>query len=81
MRTEPKVRILEALSKFAETSRRSTGSAIGVPEQSSPPNHPFRPAGAPELLCGGAVAITEQPADPGLVLGAPAEVAAAGWAQ
>ena len=44
MRTEPKARILEAFSKFAETSRRGTGSAIGAPEQSSPPNHPFRPA-------------------------------------
>ena len=55
MRTEPKARILEAFSRFAETSRRDTGSAIGAPEQTSPPDHPFRPAGAPELLCGGAV--------------------------
>ena len=31
----PKARILEAFSKFAETSRRSTGSAIGAPEQTS----------------------------------------------
>ena len=50
MQTEPKSRILEALSKFAETSRRGTGSAIGHPEQSSPSDHPFRPAGAPELV-------------------------------
>ena len=57
MRTEPKSRILEAFSKFAETSRRGTGSAIGAPEQTSPPDHPFRPTGAPELLCGGAVVI------------------------
>ena len=28
MRTEPRSRILEALSKFAETSRRGTGSAV-----------------------------------------------------
>ena len=62
MRTEPKARILEAFSKFAETSRRGTGSAIGAPEQTSPPDHPFRPAGAPELLCGVAVVITEQTA-------------------
>ncbi len=62
MRTEPKARILEAFSRFAETSRRGTGSAIGAPEQTSPPDHPFRPAGAPELLCGGAVVITEQAA-------------------
>ena len=62
MRTEPKARILEAFSRFAETSRRGTGSAIGAPEQTSPPDHPFRPAGAPELLCGGAVVITEQTA-------------------
>ena len=62
MRTEPKARILEAFSRFAETSRRDTGSAIGAPEQTSPPDHPFRPAGAPELLCGGAVVITEQTA-------------------
>ena len=55
MRTEPKARILEAFSRFAETSRRGTGSAIGAPEQTSPPDHPFRPTGAPELLCGGAV--------------------------
>ena len=46
-RTEPKARILEALSKFAETSRRGTGSAIGEPEQSFPPEYPFRPASAP----------------------------------
>ena len=63
MRTEPKSRILEAFSRFAETSRRGTGSAIGAPEQTSPPDHPFRPAGAPELLCGGAVVITEQTAN------------------
>ena len=62
MRTEPKARILEAFSRFAETSRRGTGSAIGEPEQTSPPDHPVRPAGAPELLCGGAVVITEQTA-------------------
>ena len=62
MRTEPKSRILEAFSKFAETSRRGTGSAIGVPEQSSPLDHSFRPAGAPELLCGGTVVIAEQAA-------------------
>ncbi len=62
MRTEPKARILEAFSSFAETSRRDTGSAIDAPEQTSPPDHPFRPAGAPELLCGGAVVITEQTA-------------------
>ena len=62
MRTEPKARILEAFSRFAETSRRGTGSAIGAPEQTSPPDHPFRPAGAPELLCGSAVVITEQAA-------------------
>ena len=62
MRTEPKARILEAFSRFTETSRRGTGSAIGAPEQTSPPDHPFRPAGAPELLCGGAVVITEQTA-------------------
>ena len=30
-----KTRILEAFSKFAETSRRSTGSVIGAPEQTS----------------------------------------------
>ena len=48
------------MSKFAETSRRGNGSAIGVPEQSSPLNHSFRPAGAPELLCGGTVVIAEQ---------------------
>ena len=53
---------LEAFSKLAETSRRGTGSAIGVPEQTSPPGHPFRPACAPELLCGVAVVITEQAA-------------------
>ena len=51
-RTEPKARILEAFSKFAETSRRGTGPAIGDPEQTSPPGHPFRPACLPELLCG-----------------------------
>ena len=62
MRTEPHARILEAMSKFAETSRRGNGSAIGVPEQSSPLNHSFRPAGAPELLCGGTVVIAEQAA-------------------
>ena len=62
MRTEPKSRILEAFSKFAETSRRGTGSAIGVPEQSSPLDHSFRPTGAPELLCGGTVVIAEQAA-------------------
>ena len=50
MRTEPKSRILEALSKFAETSRRGTGSAIRDPEQTSPPDHPFRPTGAPERV-------------------------------
>ena len=54
----PKARILEAFSKFAETSRRGTGSAIGAPEQTShssshcQPNldtsHPKRP-GAPVL--------------------------------
>ena len=43
-----------------ETSRRGTGSAIGEPEQSSPPDHPFRPTGAPELLCSVAVVVTEQ---------------------
>ena len=62
MRTEPKSRILEALSKFAETSRRGAGSAIGDPEQTSPADHPFRPAGAPELLCSVAVVIAEQAA-------------------
>ena len=62
MRTEPKARILEAFSRFAETSRRGTGSAIGAPEQISPPDHPFRPACAPELLCRDAVIITEQAA-------------------
>ena len=61
-RTERKARILEAFSKFAETSRRGTGSAIGDPEQTSPPDHPLRPACAPELLCGVAVVITEQAA-------------------
>ena len=30
-RTEPQARILEAFSKFAESSRRGTGSAIGDP--------------------------------------------------
>ena len=62
MRTEPKSRIRGPFWKFAETSRRGTGSAIGAPEQTSPPDHPFRPAGTPELLCGGAVVITEQTA-------------------
>ena len=62
MRTESKARILEAFSKFTETSRRGTGSAIGAPEQTSPPDHPFRPTGAPELLCGVAVVIAEQAA-------------------
>ena len=62
MRTEPKSRILEALSKFAETSRRGSGSAIRDPEQTSPPDHPFRPTGAPELLCSVAVVIAEQAA-------------------
>ena len=61
-RTERQGRILEAFSKLAETSRRGTGSAIGDPEQTSPPDHPFRPAGAPELLCGVAVVIAEQTA-------------------
>ena len=61
-RTERQGRILEAFSKLAETSRRGTGSAIGDPEQTSPPDHPFRPTGAPELLCGGAVVIAEQAA-------------------
>ena len=37
-----KSRILEAFSKYAETSPRGTGSAIGEPEQNSPPEHPFR---------------------------------------
>ena len=60
MRTEPKSRILEALSKFAEASRRGTGFAIGDPEQSSPSDHSFRSAGAPELLCSVAVVIAEQ---------------------
>ena len=55
-------RILEAFSKLAETSRRGTGSAIGDPEQTSPADHPFRPTGAPELLCGVAVVIAEQAA-------------------
>ena len=50
MRTEPKFRILEAFSRFAETSRRGTGSAIGEPEQTSPPDHPFRPAGCLRCL-------------------------------
>ena len=62
MRTEPKSRIVEAFLKFEETSRCSTGSAIGVPEQTSPPDHPLRPACAPELLYGVAVVITEQAA-------------------
>lgn len=61
-RTEPKARILEAFSKFAETSRRGTGPAIGDPEQTSLPGHPFRPACLPELLCRVAVVITEQTA-------------------
>ena len=61
-RTERQGRILEAFSKLAETSRRGTGSAIGDPGQTSPPDHPFRPTGAPELLCGGAVVIAEQAA-------------------
>ena len=61
-RTERQGRILEAFSKLAETSRRGTGSAIGDPEQTSPADHPFRPTGAPELLCGGAVVIAEQAA-------------------
>ena len=53
-----KARILEAFSKFAETSRRGTGSAIGAPEQTSnsssycqpslDTSHPKRP-GAPIL--------------------------------
>ena len=43
---------LEAFSKFAETSRRGTGAVIGDPEQTSPPDHPFRPAGTPELSYG-----------------------------
>ena len=47
-------------------SRRPADSVlalrIGAPEQTSPPDHPFRPAGAPELLCGGAVVIAEQTA-------------------
>ena len=60
--TEPKARILEAFAKFAEPRGRGTGSAIGEPKMSSPPEHPFRPACAPEFLCGGAVIITEQPA-------------------
>ena len=62
MRTEPKSRILDALSKFAETSRGGTGSAIDEPKMSFPTEHPFRPAGPPELLCGRAVIITEQAA-------------------
>ena len=62
MRTERKARTLEAFSKFAETNRRSTESAIGAPEQTSPPDHPFRPACAPELLCGVVMVITEQAA-------------------
>ena len=61
-RTERQGRILEAFSKLAETSRRGTGSAIGDPEQTSPADHPFRPTGAPELLCGVAVVIAEQAA-------------------
>ena len=59
-RTERQGRILEAFSKLAETSRRGTGSAIGDPEQTSPADHPFRPTGAPELLCSVAVVIAEQ---------------------
>ena len=53
-----KARILEAFSKFVETSRRGTGSAIGAPEQTShsssycqpslDTSHPKRP-GAPIL--------------------------------
>ena len=35
MRTEPQARILEVFSKFAETSRGGTGSAIGKPSRSS----------------------------------------------
>ena len=31
-------------SKFVETRRRGIGSAIGGPEHSLPPDHPFRPA-------------------------------------
>ena len=62
MRTEPKSRILEAFARFAETSRRGTGSVIGAPEQTSPADHPFRPTDAPELLCGVAVVIAEQAA-------------------
>ena len=61
-RTERQGRILEAFSKLAETSRRGTGSAIGDPEQTSPADHPFRPTGAPELLCGVAAVIAEQAA-------------------
>ena len=61
-RTERQCRILEAFSKLAETSRRGTGSAIGDPEQTSPADQPFRPTGAPELLCGVAGVITEQAA-------------------
>ena len=74
-RTEREARILEAFSKFAETSRRGTGSAIGDPEQTSPPDHPLRPACAPELLCGVAVAITEQAAQSFTTLHIPGETA------
>ncbi len=48
--------------EYVETSRRGTGSAIGDPEQTSPPGHSFRPACALELPCGVAVVITEQAA-------------------
>ena len=58
----PKARILEALSKFVETSRRGTGSVIGAPEQTShssshcqprlDTSHPKRPRHAGlEFVC------------------------------
>ena len=58
-----KARILEAFSKFAETSRRGTGSVIGAPEQTSlssshcqpslDTSHPKRPRHAGlEFVCG-----------------------------
>ena len=42
------------------TTERGTGSAIGAPGQTSPPDHPFRLACTPKLVCGGALVITER---------------------
>ena len=55
-------RILLTRLSFEYLDPTGTGSAIGAPEQTSPPDHPFRPTGAPELLCGVAVVIAEQAA-------------------